>query len=56
MGKCSKHHDKEAFSICNGCGKEFCEKCLVEGAEYYYCMNDECQKLLNNIFLFYYSI
>ncbi len=46
MGNCLNHPDKEALSICHGCGKEFCELCLDEGTEYYYCKNQECQELL----------
>ena len=46
MKTCFNHPDKKAFSICHGCGKEFCESCLVEGNEFYYCRNPECQKLL----------
>ena len=40
------HPDKDAFSICHGCGKNYCKSCLDEGIEYYYCKNSECQKLL----------
>jgi len=46
MKYCSNHSDKKAFSICHGCGKDFCELCLDEGKEYYYCKNPGCQKLL----------
>jgi hypothetical protein len=46
MKTCSNHPDKKAFSICHGCGKDYCEACLDEGKEYYYCKNSECQKLL----------
>ncbi|MEE9429793.1 MAG: hypothetical protein V3V16_02060 [Melioribacteraceae bacterium] len=45
MNNCFNHPEKKAFSICRGCGKEFCESCLDEGIEYYYCKNAECQKL-----------
>jgi transcription elongation factor Elf1 len=48
MNKCIIHNDKEALSICHGCGKDFCEICLDEGTEYYYCKNPECQNLLKN--------
>jgi len=45
MNNCFNHPEKKAFSICHGCGKEFCDSCLNEGVEYYYCENIECQKL-----------
>ncbi len=45
MNDCFNHPDKKAFSICHGCGKEFCESCLDEGIEYFFCKNSECQKL-----------
>ncbi len=43
---CKNHPDKEAFSICHGCGEHYCKDCLTEGKEYYYCAKPECQKLL----------
>ncbi len=46
MKSCFNHTDKKAFSICHGCGKDYCKECLDEGKEYYYCKNPECQKLL----------
>jgi len=46
MNTCFNHSEIEAFSICHGCGKEFCESCLDEGKEYYYCINPGCQELL----------
>ena len=46
MKYCVNHPQKEAISICHGCGKDFCELCLVEGPEYYYCKNPQCQELL----------
>jgi hypothetical protein len=45
MKFCSNHQDKKALSICHGCGKDFCELCLDEGKEYYYCKKPECQKM-----------
>jgi uncharacterized protein YbaR (Trm112 family) len=45
MKTCQNHPDREAFSICCGCGKDYCKDCLDEGVEYYYCKNPECQKL-----------
>jgi hypothetical protein len=46
MNTCFNHPDKKALSICHGCGKKYCELCLDEGKEYYYCKNPECHKLL----------
>jgi len=46
MKFCTNHPDKKAISICHGCGKDYCELCLDEGKEYYYCKKPECQKLL----------
>jgi|WetSurSiteA1Bulk_404760.scaffolds.fasta_scaffold69764_1 hypothetical protein len=46
MKFCVNHPNKKAFSICHGCGKDYCESCLDEGKEFYYCKNPECQKLL----------
>lgn len=45
MKTCFNHPEKKAFSICHGCGKDYCEECLEEGREYYYCRRPECQKL-----------
>ena len=45
MKSCFNHPDKKALSICHGCGKDYCESCLDEGKEYYYCKKPECQKL-----------
>ena len=46
MKTCINHPEKEALSICHGCGKDFCKECLDEGKEFYYCKNPECQKML----------
>lgn len=46
MKKCSNHPDRKAYSICHNCGKDYCEECLEEGKEYYYCKNTECQEIL----------
>ena len=48
MKYCYNHSDRKAFSLCHGCGKDYCEECLDEGTEYYYCKNPECQKLLKD--------
>jgi hypothetical protein len=46
MRTCFNHPDKKALSICHGCGKDYCEECLDEGLEYYYCRRPECHSLL----------
>ncbi len=46
MKYCANHPDKKAYSICHGCGKDYCESCLVAGKEFYYCKSPECQILL----------
>lgn len=46
MKTCFNHPDKKAFSICHSCGKDFCEQCLNEGKEYYYCNSELCQSEL----------
>ena len=42
--QCSMHPDRRALSFCHSCGKHFCEECLIEGAEYYYCQAQACQQ------------
>ena len=44
---CYNHPERKAYSICHNCGKSFCEECLIDGGEYYYCKNPECQETLN---------
>ncbi|HUI29452.1 MAG TPA: DUF2007 domain-containing protein [Candidatus Acidoferrales bacterium] len=46
MEHCINHPGKKALSVCHGCGKNFCEVCLDEGREFYYCKNPACQELL----------
>lgn len=46
MENCTNHPDRKALSVCHGCGKNFCESCLDEGKEFYYCKNPACQELL----------
>jgi hypothetical protein len=44
--KCFNHPDKNSISFCHSCGRHFCEKCLSEGKEYYYCKDEKCQILM----------
>lgn len=46
MKECVNHPGREALSICHSCGESFCEECLTEGNEYYYCAKPECQAML----------
>ncbi len=48
MTTCTNHIDKTAYSICNNCKEEFCEDCLDEGKDFYYCKKEECQKKLKD--------
>src|SRR3989339_171413 len=41
--KCSNHLDRDALSFCHACKKYYCSECLVEGSDYYYCSNAQCQ-------------
>ena len=43
---CKYHPNRTALSSCHSCGEYFCEGCLDEGKEYYYCKNLECQNKL----------
>jgi len=43
--RCFIHSDRESFAPCHSCGKYFCEECLMEGEEYYYCREEHCQTL-----------
>ncbi len=40
---CKNHQNKKALSFCHSCKEYFCEDCLEEGADYYYCKNDSCK-------------
>ena len=46
MKTCFNHPDNKAVSVCHNCGKDYCEQCLDEGKEFYYCKRSECQELL----------
>jgi hypothetical protein len=46
MKNCYNHPDKNAYSICKNCGKDYCPDCLHEGEEYYYCEAPECSKYI----------
>lgn len=46
MKTCFNHPKRKALSKCHGCGKDYCEECLDEGLEYYYCRKPECQTML----------
>jgi hypothetical protein len=46
MKTCTNHPRKEAFSTCHSCGRDYCNDCLDEGYEFYYCTAAQCQELL----------
>lgn len=51
--KCFNHPDRNSISFCHVCKRHFCEACLMEGEEYYYCKNEDCsnedrQKMMND--------
>ncbi|MBL1215689.1 MAG: hypothetical protein HND52_20145 [Ignavibacteriae bacterium] len=50
MSNCKNHPNKTAYTICNNCKEDFCEDCLDEGKEFYYCKNSECQQKLKDEF------
>lgn len=39
---CINHPQKKAISFCHICKNYYCEECLIEGNEYYYCHMEEC--------------
>lgn len=41
---CKNHPNKKALSFCHSCKRHFCEDCLEEGNEYYYCKSKNCLK------------
>lgn len=43
MEHCVNHPSKKAISVCHNCGEAYCESCLVEGKEFYYCNKPACQ-------------
>lgn len=43
MEHCANHPNRKAISVCHNCGGAYCEACLVEGNEYYYCRKPACQ-------------
>lgn len=45
MERCVNHLDRKPLSVCHGCGRQFCESCLDEGEEFYYCKSPECHDL-----------
>lgn len=47
--QCLNHPERKAFNFCKVCRNYYCEDCLVEGPEYYYCKNEKCQQELKNI-------
>jgi len=48
MEKCINHPEQESYSVCRNCGNPYCQDCLTEGGEYYYCKKPECQEAKKN--------
>ena len=42
---CFAHPDRKSLAPCRSCRRHFCEECLTEGEEYYYCREEKCQTL-----------
>jgi hypothetical protein len=40
--KCAVHSDKRALSFCQCCKEFFCENCLTEAGDYYFCAKPAC--------------
>ena len=40
---CFTHPTRQALSFCHSCGRYFCSDCLVEGKDFYYCMDETCR-------------
>ncbi len=51
MEKCPNHPDKNAVYTCHSCGKHFCELCLTESGDFYYCKNPKCREKVKNTIL-----
>ena len=41
---CKNHFNVKALSFCHSCKEYFCENCLEESIEYYYCKKNTCQE------------
>jgi hypothetical protein len=41
---CKNHSNVKALSFCHSCKEYFCENCLEESIEYYYCKKKSCQE------------
>ena len=46
---CVKHEHKKSIGVCHSCRKKYCELCLTEHGDYYYCSDDNCQSSIENI-------
>ena len=41
---CKNHSNVKALSFCHSCKEYFCENCLEESIEFYYCKKNSCQE------------
>jgi hypothetical protein len=47
METCINHPDKKAEYVCYSCKKHYCELCITESGDYYYCKDPNCQIILS---------
>jgi predicted Zn finger-like uncharacterized protein len=43
MENCINHPERESLSVCHNCGNHYCQDCLTEAGEYYYCKQPACR-------------
>lgn len=48
MEKCINHPERNVYSICHNCGRQFCEECLTAGPDFYYCNSPQCREKLKD--------
>ncbi len=46
MEKCPNHPGKNAIYSCHSCERHFCESCLTEAGDFYYCDNPKCREMM----------
>lgn len=45
--RCFIHPERNSLAPCHSCGRYFCQECLIDGKEYYYCREEQCQLVMN---------
>ena len=43
--KCHSHTNRDALGFCSGCGRYYCQECLIPGIDNYYCSDVQCQDI-----------